>query len=208
MKVSAYSKELIGLLKMGGIIAHPADTCFGLAGDLMNEKALQKLQVIKGREAQKPMSIMLPLTLKTELSDYVRLDDFSSMVCDRLLPGPVTIVLPKGPKIPSFFFPETDSIGIRIPDDLQTQEILKEFNGPLITTSANLSGQPPCSSDEEVRKMFEGEKAQPDLIIEGVIAHDCLPSTVIKVEDGKVTILREGPIKISVLEKILQTKLT
>ena len=195
--------EVIALLKEGGIIAHPADTCYGLACDMMNEKALKKLQKIKGRDATKPMSIMLPAYLKPDISKYARLSDFAAMVCDALLPGPVTIVLPKGPRIPDYYFPEVDTIGIRMPYHLFTEDMLTQFHGPLITTSANLSGEPICCSHQEVIEAFAKSKFKPDLLVAGEIQHDCMPSTVIKVEKKKVTILREGPLKKEELEAIL-----
>src|SRR3989338_11663634 len=94
-------KQAVQILRQGGIIAHPADTCFGLAGDLMNPEALKKLQAMKGRSGAKPMSIMLPAPLKDHLEDYAILDDFTRIICEKLLPGPVTILLPKGPTIPA-----------------------------------------------------------------------------------------------------------
>lgn len=200
---AGHMPEVIALLKKGGVIAHAADTCFGLAADLMNEEALKKIQKIKGRDAKKPMSIMLPAYMKPSLSDYALLDDFAEGVCDKLLPGPVTIVLPKGPKIPAYYFPETDSIGIRILYDMFTEDLLTCFHGPLITTSANRSGKPPCCKHEEVAQIFRDKKYQPDLLVEGKIKHDCKPSTVIEVKNGKIRILREGPLKKEELEAIL-----
>lgn len=205
------------LLKSGGILAHPADTCFGLAGDLMKEEVLKKIQLIKGREADKPMSIMVSQAKSEErraessatkksstlhaprspLENYVLLDDFSRRVCAKLLPGPVTIVLPKGPKIPKWYFPETEWIGIRMVDDEQVNELLKAFGGPIITTSANLSSQPTCYTAEEVIEIFENQDHKPDGILMGEILEKKLPSTVIKVEDGKIIVLREGPLEIS-----------
>ena len=187
--------EAVKILKAGGVVAHPADTCFGLAADLMNEKALGKLQRIKGRDAGKPMSIMLPPHLVPRLGDYAVLDDFAETVCARLFPGPVTIVLPKGLKIPDYFFPDLKTIGIRIPYGTENSDLLMKFRQPMITTSANLSDHPVCCSCEDVIRAFEGSKYQPDLLLEGEIQGICMPSTVISPEGGKVTILREGPLK-------------
>jgi len=197
------TSEVVALLRSGGIVAHPADTCFGLAGDLMNEKALKKLQHIKGRDSSKPMSIMLPAYMKAMIEHYAILSDFARSVCDALLPGPVTIVLPKGPEIPGYFFPEIDTIGIRMPYDLFTEDLLTQFHGPLITTSANHSGEPVCCNHLEVMEIFKNSKLKPDLLVEGKIQHDCMPSTVIKVEKNKVTILRDGPLNKEELESIL-----
>ncbi len=200
-------KKAASVLQAGGIIAHPADTCFGLAGDLMNKSVLERLQLIKGRDEKKPMSIMLPAYMKPKISDYGIQNEFAEMVCEKLLPGLVTIVLPKGPKIPDYFFPEISTIGIRIPYDAETNDILTKFRGPIITTSANLAGQPVCSSCLDALAVFEGEKYKPDLFLEGEIHGSCLPSTVISLEDDKVTILRKGPLEKEQLEAILGTSI-
>lgn len=195
--------EAVRVLKAGGIIAHPADTCYGLAADLMNPDALRQLQELKGRDASKPLSIMLPAYLKPRLSDFAALNDFSEMVGDRLLPGPVTIILPKGPKIPDYFFPDLKTVGIRIPYDRMTNDMLTKFHGPLITTSANLSSQPVCCDAKEIRKTFEHKKHRPDLLLEGDIQNHCMPSTVISLKENRISILREGPLKREQLEAIL-----
>lgn len=215
MKKITRITQAVELLKSGGILAHPADTCFGLTGDLMNEEVLKKIQRIKGREADKPMSIFIPawsgeqraessaakksstLTApRLPLENFVLLDDFSRRIWDQYLPGPITIVLPKGPKIPKWYFPETEWIGIRIPDDEQVNELLKAFGGALITTSANLSSQPTCYTTEEVIKIFENQEHKPDGILMGEILEKKLPSTVIKIENGRIQVLREGPVKV------------
>ena len=195
--------KAVTVLKNGGIVAHPADTCFGLAADLTNPEALQALQAIKGRDGSKPMSIMFPAYLQAELGDYVLLDDFSEMVCNKLLPGPVTIVLPKGRLIPDYFFPQVHTVGIRIPYDLSVEDILTFFHGPLITTSANLSGKPVCCSCDDVRNTFKNQALKPDLLLRGRVHGLCLPSTVIRLGDEMVHVLREGPLKKDELKSIL-----
>ena len=195
--------EAVKILKKGGVIAHPADTCYGLAADLMNPEAVRKVQKIKGRDGNKPMSMMIPVIMKDDLADYAEMDDFSAMVCDELLPGPVTILLPKGPKIPDTFFPESPYIGIRIPYDMLTQDLLTAFHGPLITTSANLSGESPCATSEETEAIFKKHEDKPDFIFEGAVGNECLPSTVILVEDKAIKIMREGPMTKEQIEDIL-----
>ena len=199
--------KAVQVLRDGGIIAHPADTCYGLAGDLMNENILKKLQRIKGRDAKKPMSIMLPPYMKVELEEYASLNDFSEMVCEKLLPGPVTIILPKGPRIPDFYFPDIDTVGIRILYESLTNDLLTRFHGPLITTSANPSSQPVSFSCEEALIAFSDSEYQPDLFLSNENQRGCLPSTVISLKDDKITILREGPLKTGQIEAILGIKM-
>lgn len=191
------------VLKEGGVIAHPADTCYGLAADLMNPQALKNIQNIKGRDSGKPLSIMLAAYMKPKLGQFAQLNDFSEMVCEKLLPGPVTIILPKGPKIPDYFFPELETVGVRIPYDRMTNDLLTKFHGPLITTSANLSSQPVCCDAKEVMQVFEDQENRPDLLLEGDVQNHCMPSTVLSLEDDSIKILREGPLKKEQIEAIL-----
>ena len=200
-------RKAVSVLKDGGIIAHPADTCFGLAADLMNPKALKKLQDIKGRDRDKPMSIMLPSYMKPKLNEFVQCSEFADLICDKLFPGPVTLVLPKGPAIPDYFFPELDTVGIRIPYDQMTDRLLLGFHGPIITTSANLSDEPACGTCEEVLTSFEDKENQPDLILGGALQGSCLPSTVLKIDDNELQILRHGPLSKSYLEALLGVKI-
>lgn len=200
-------EHAIKLLKRGGVIAHPTDTCFGLAADAMNPEAVKRVQAIKGRDEAKPMSIMLPAMAMLDLEDYARLDGFTRDICNQLLPGPVTILLPKGLRIPRWYFPETDLIGIRVPYDPFTQDLLNAFKGPLVTTSANWSGKPVCCSHKEVAMQFKKRSAAPDLIFEGAMnPATCTPSTVILPEKGKIRITRPGAMKPKEIEGILGIK--
>lgn len=200
--------QAVQILKDGGVIAHPADTCYGLAADFRSPAGKKRLQEIKGRDGKNPMSIMLPAFMKADLADYAELDDFARMVADKLLPGPVTLLLPKGPEIPADYFPETPYIGIRIPYDALTQDILTAFKGPLITTSANISDEPALSTCGEVIKSFATFKTQPDLVFEGAVRNVCMPSTIVVVENGKVRLYRKGPMSQKQIEGILGVTLT
>jgi len=206
MKVLPYNsdtlKEAVSILKKGGVVAHPADTCFGLAADLMNPIAFKKVQDIKGRDAQKPMSIMISVTQQLKISRYAVLDDFSTYIIETLFPGAVTVILPKGPEIPDYYFPENPNIGIRVPMHNMTQDMLTAFKGPLITTSANPSGKKICLSHQEVIKVFKNNEFQPDLVIEGK-TNLREASTVIKPEKDHVKIIRKGPVTASQLGAIL-----
>jgi L-threonylcarbamoyladenylate synthase len=196
-------KEAVLLLKNGGIVAHPTDTCFGLACDLMNQKAVEKIQAIKGRDFKKPMSVMISVAQQLKMAKYVKLDDFSSFVTYKLFPGAVTLLLPKGPAIPDYFFPEERLIGLRVPMHNLTQDILTSFNGPLITTSANPSGKDICFTHEEAVEYFKKSEHKPDMVFQGEINSRHLASTVIEVKKNHIKIIRKGPITASQLGAIL-----
>lgn len=196
-------KEAVSILKAGGIVAHPADTCFGLTGDLTNRKAYEKIQDIKGRDESKPMSIMISVTEQIHIEKYVVLNDFSEMVVKKLFPSPVTLLLPKGKAIPDYYSPRHQLVGLRVPMHDLTQDLLRAFGGALITTSANCSGGGLCFQDEEVVDCFKGQAVQPDLIFEGEVKKYQQASTVIEVKEGHVTMWRKGPLTASYLESLL-----
>lgn len=196
-------KEAANLLKAGGIIAHPADTCFGLAGDLLNPAVYQKIQLIKGRNHQKPMSIMISVPEQFKIERYVQLNELSGFVAHKLFPSPVTLLLPKGPIIPDYYFPESSLIGLRVPLHDLTQDILRAFGGPLITTSANRSGTKLCFTHEEVVKNFKSREFMPDLVFEGKLTKHTQASTVLKLEKNHLQVIRKGPITASQLQAIL-----
>lgn len=194
--------QIIKALKQGGVIAHPADTCFGFTADPLNKNCVQKIQEIKGREKLKPMSIMIPEAKRELLEEWAVMTDFSKKLADQLLPGPVTLILPKGSAVPEYYFPETNLIGLRIPDHKPTQFILEAFDNPLITTSANPSGKPIVFDHQAIINYFEDHEHQPSLVVEGKLTEHHLASTVLKVEQDYVSILREGPITKKDLESM------
>jgi len=196
-------KEAVSILRQGGVIAHPIDTCFGLAGDLMNPEAFNKIQAIKGRNLQKPMSVMISVPEQVHIKKYVNLDAFSSFVVYKLLPSPVTVLLPKGPSIPGHYFPEATLIGLRVPLHDLTQDLLRAFKGPLITTSANLSGAGLCFKHQEVVEAFKKQPVQPDLVFEGEVINNDKASTIIAIEKDHIRLVRPGPITASQLKAIL-----
>ncbi|MBI5412451.1 threonylcarbamoyl-AMP synthase [Candidatus Peregrinibacteria bacterium] len=195
-------QEAIAILKKGGVVAYPADTCFGLAADMRNSEALNKIIGIKGRSDLKPMSVMFGRF--KELEGYIQYDDeLNRIVLENLFPGPYTIVLPKGPKVPVFYFRETNCLGVRIPNHALSLELIEGVKGPLITTSANRSGQPLTFSTDEVIKGLKNNEFLPDLIFEGEIRNQGGASTVLQIKDGKAILIREGIVKKTELERRL-----
>jgi len=196
-------KEAISILKQGGVVAHPIDTCFGLAGDLMNPDTFRKIQAIKGRNLLKPMSVMISVPEQLRIKKYVTLDAFSSFVTFKLFPGAITILLPKGPSIPAHYFPDTPMIGLRVPLHDGTQDLLRAFGGPLITTSANPSGGGLCFKHQQVVEAFKKQPIQPDIVFEGDVINNNKASTIIAIEKDHIRIVRPGPITASQLKAIL-----
>ena len=141
---------------------------------------------------QKPISIFL--NDKEDIEKYAHINDISKRIIDKFLPGPLTIILKKKETIPDIVSKEY--IGIRIPDSKIIRELAVV---PLTATSANLSGEEsPTSADE----ISEELKEKVDLIIDTGTCKYKTPSTIIKIVDDNVELIREGAIPFEKIKKI------
>lgn len=155
-------KEAVRILKEGGVVAHPTDTCFGLAADVFNKEAVQKVAHIKKTSIQKPFSVLI-----SGLDDLVRVARVTQEQMEfvyKYLPGPYTVIVPKNDHCNYQSFERT--IGVRIPKHELSVEIVKKLGNPVTTTSANITGSDPAYSAREVEAIFAREKLQPDLILD------------------------------------------
>ena len=177
-------QEAIAVLKNGGVIAHPTDTCYGLATDINNEKALKKLYNTKQMPLDKPVSILVR-SLEEALK-YGEFCDLAVRMAGEFWPGPLTLVVPRKDNLSKTLNSNADYIGLRVIDEPVSVALLEAMNSPLSTTSANLHGQPTPFSVSEIT-------AEPDLVIDvGDLKEHHKPSTVIHVEKGRATTLRQG----------------
>ncbi|MDD5454283.1 MAG: L-threonylcarbamoyladenylate synthase [Candidatus Ratteibacteria bacterium] len=213
------------VLEKGGIIALPTETVYGLVADLFSEKAIRKIYEIKGRDFSKPLSVFVPDVEKISL--YVeKFPDFAYKLMKKFCPGPLTVVLKKkiGLNVPL----KTETLGFRIPDNSVPLALLKGY-GPLVSTSANISGKKDALNAEEVKSYFDGKI---DLILDGgstivktqhqsearcwtspvpsaieAVADWCgVPSTVIDCTGHSPKIIREGKIKKKDIEEIIENQ--
>lgn len=172
------------VLRQGGVVAHPTDTCYGLAADIFNEKALRHLYEMKGMAPEKPVSILV-----RSLEEAKRFGKFSPLALElakRFWPGPLTLVVPRTSELPAFLNPGVNEVGIRFIDEPFSVAMLAEFGGPVTTTSANAHGKP---SPYEVSEI----SVKPDAILDGgELNRAQKPSTLIWVVEEKAEILREG----------------
>jgi len=156
-------KKAAQIIKEGGIVAFPSDTCYGLAADAKNKKAVEKIFKIKNRPEQKPISVIVS-NLKMA-QKYALIDKNIEKEFKKSLPGPYTIILP-AKKQAKIFTKFKKTISIRIPDFLLTKTLSLKLKSPYTATSANISGEPPAWSAKEVIKTFEKQKYKPDLILD------------------------------------------
>lgn len=177
-------------LKQGGVIAYPTDTCYGLGADMVNYFGLQRLYRLKGRNYNKPISVIVKSIDK--IKQMTEVDDSRENFLKKYLPGPITVVL-LNLDYQSF---EHISIGLRMPKYKITQLLAENFNRPFATTSANVSELNPCYSAEEIVYQFQSRKYQPDLILDAGRLEKNPPSTVVDLIKWPPRVLRQGGLKI------------
>ena len=180
-------------LKKGGIIAFVTDTVWGIGCLPNNEKAVKKIYQIKHREIKKPLILMS--NKFNYLKKYIENNSQEMMnnLVKKYFPGALTIVSKKSNLTPVFLTSNMSTIGIRVPDNIIFQKICNIIDGHVLaTTSANISGNPSGKSFQDVNNEL-GDKV--DYIFEDyVFKAKGLESTVIKIENNKIDILRQGAI--------------
>ncbi|MDE0427511.1 MAG: L-threonylcarbamoyladenylate synthase [Candidatus Poribacteria bacterium] len=181
--------EAVQCLKSGGIIAIPTDTVYGLAADPFNPDAVQRLYTVKGRPDGKPIPLVL-----SSVADVHRvsqnLPEFCFHLTDRFWPGGLTIVIEAKDLLP-VLTAGGNTVGVRIPDNPLLLQILRTFGGPAAITSANLSGEPPATSPEEIGEELA---SRIDMIVDGGKTPGPIPSTVYDISVSPPVIRRHGVI--------------
>jgi len=179
-------KDTVSVLKDGGVILYPTDTIWGLGCDASNEKAIQKIIQIKHRDANK--SFVLLMTDLKQLYKYIAnpLPHLQEIV--KSFQTPTTLIYPGAINLPSCLFGPDGSIAVRITKDTFCRSLIKRLRQPIVSTSANLSGEP---SPNYFQMVTESIHEQVDYVVQFRQDDRSIqdPSTILKLcDDG--TLLR------------------
>ncbi len=186
-------KEAVKVLKRGGIIVYPTETAYGLGADFLNLKAIAKIYKIKGRNFKKPLAVLVSSLAMAKR--FVSFNKVSSALAKKYWPGPLTIILNfKIQILKEFRIKNYKTLGLRISSNKLATLIVRKLGKPLTSTSANISGKLDCYSVDEIESQFEKRKYKPDLIIDAGRLPKRKASTVVKITDGQIKILRKGKI--------------
>ncbi|MBI2936028.1 MAG: threonylcarbamoyl-AMP synthase [Chloroflexi bacterium] len=190
--------EAVSLVRQGGVVAYPTDTVYGLGADAFNEAAIEKVFAIKGR----PLGMPLPLLLASaeELGQVTsETPPLVASLAARFWPGALTLVLPKGPRVPAALASRGWTVGVRVPDHPVPRELVRRLGSPITGTSANRSGGPEATTEEDVRRQLGGLV---DLIIVGGPRPRGVTSTVLDLTGPAPRIVRAGAIPKEALEEV------
>lgn len=183
-------KQISDVFKKGGIIAYPTETFYGLGVDPFNESAIKKLFVLKGRDPDKPISILVK-DKNMLLAVVEEIPPAAEKLIKKFWPGPLTIIFKAKKTVPSAITGNTGKIAVRISSNPITQKLLEIIDSPITTTSANPSGKKSPVIVKEVKDYF-GDKI--DLLIDGGLLSGKLGSTIVDTTERELKITRQGEI--------------
>ncbi len=183
MEIDSIVKDI----KDGLIIIMPTDTTYGIVCDATNLEAVKRVYEIKKRDFSKPLIILV--------SDYNMLNDYAFINTDlekeiihKYWPGPLSILFKKKDSISDLVTANSPMVAVRIPLDNGLRDIIKKVNKPIIASSANISGSDVITNIKEIEKDL---LASIDKVYDGGKIN-CLPSTLIKITNNNIVILRDG----------------
>lgn len=202
LKKNKNSKKLeipANIIKQGGIVVFPTETVYGIGTNGLNKEAVERLYMIKKRSLNKPISLLV--------SDFEMIEKIAKniteveyRIMEKFFPGPLTIILSKQDIVPNIVTSGGDTVGIRMPEEVTSRKLIEYAGVPIAAPSANISGKPSGIDLQEIIKEF-GDKV--DYYIDGGKSKIGISSTIVKVENNAIKILREGSISKKEIENII-----
>ena len=190
------------ILRDNGVVCFATETVYGLACNANSDLAVEKLYRIKERDLQKPVAVFVKDLIVAKR--FLKFNSLENKIAQNFMPGMITLVLEK--KITNnqqiFVSPllnnGNSSLGLRIPNHQFCLKLLNTFDGIIAVTSANISNCKSATSLKDVTKYFQDKV---DLIVDGGVCEYKIASTVLKVENNQINILREGLINKELIKK-------
>lgn len=181
--------KISDVITSSGLVISPTDTIYGIMGDALNEDVIRRVFDVKQRPYNKPLLLLMDSFEMVE--QYTEeLSEMEKKLMHKFWPGLVTFILKKNDKISNLITSGNDTVGVRIPDNNDLLEIIRRLKRPVVSTSANITETPVITCIE----MLEADIVNSVDYIEdgGLIENES--STIIKVNEKDIKILREGKI--------------
>ena len=177
-------------IRKGELVAFPTETVYGLGADAFNERAVARVFEVKGRPANNPLPVQI-----ASIGDLPKLavdiPGAARRLMDAFFPGPLTLVLCASPHVPHIVTAGTGKVGVRMPDHPVALALIREAGTPIVAPSANISGQSPPTTAEEVLAYLDGKI---ELILDSGPARLKVVSTVVDLAERPYKVLRRGAI--------------
>ena len=182
----SFDEEVVKLLQAGGAGLLPSDTVYGLSCRALDRAAVERLHKLKNRGADKPFIVLIS---DIKMLDLLSIPPGSADLVKRYWPGPLSVVFNSA--APDFLARGTGSLAVRLPNYPKLLELIDK-TGPLISTSANFRGEKTVKSVAEAERLF-GDRL--DFYVDAGEL-DNPPSTLARINDAKLEIIRPGAVKI------------
>ncbi len=185
------------ILREGGLVAFPTETVYGLGANALDSTAAAKIYAAKGRPSDNPLIIHLARVEDAE--KYCYTSALFYKLAAAFMPGPLTVVMKKRDCVPSTVTGGLDTVAVRVPANEWARRLIEAAGVPVAAPSANLSGKPSPTQPEHVIEDMNGRS---DMIICGGSCDIGVESTIVKIDDGKMTLLRPGGVTLEMLSLI------
>jgi L-threonylcarbamoyladenylate synthase len=183
-------QEAAKWIRIGGLLAIPTDTLYGLAGDPFNRQAVARIFAVKGRGAERALPL-IAASLPQVVAHFGPLEPAAARLAECFWPGPLTLLLPAPASLASGVTGGTGRVGVRVPADRVARDICQAADRPITATSANRSGAPPTADPDEVERVLGADL---DLLVDAGPTPGGPPSTIVDVSERGITLIREGAI--------------
>lgn len=191
-------KEAAKCIKNGELVLFPTETVYGIGANALNEKAVNKIFEAKGRASDNPLIV--------HISDYYMLEDLvqnigkvEQKLINKFWPGPLTIIFDRKKCVPNNVTAGLDTVGIRMPSNEIARRLIEYSRFPIAAPSANISGRPSGTKIEDIIEELDGKV---EYILDAGKTDIGVESTVIRVKDRRVHILRPGKITAEDIKKL------
>lgn len=192
-------KDVAKIINDGKVVVFPTETVYGIGVNGLEVDAIEKLYKIKGRDYNKPISLLV--------SSYEMIESVANIVSpmekriiENFFPGPITLVLDKKDVVPDILTAGTNTVGIRMPDSEFCLRLIDYVGKPIATSSANISGR---ESGVDIENIYAQFGDMVDLYVDNDEERSDISSTVVRVVGEELVILRSGAIsKEDIMKKI------
>ncbi len=186
-------EQAVEVLRNGGVIIYPTDTVYAFGCDIFQARALEKICKFRGIDPRKA-NLSIVCSDLSHLSEFAKVDNNTFKLMKRLLPGPFTFILNRSNKLPKLF-KERSEVGIRVPDNNITIELVKALGNPILSASLRDDDDDVLEYLTDPELMSEKYYNEVDLVIDGGFGN-IKPSTVIDCTGDEPAIVRQGKGKV------------
>jgi len=193
----------------GGLVAMPTETVYGLGGDAEDPEAVARIYAAKGRPADHPLIVHLADAALVDDGWAVEVPGWARLVAAACWPGPLTLVLRRGPRAGDHVTGGQDTVGLRVPSHPVALELLRRFGGGVAAPSANRFGRvSPTDADHVVAELADVLVVGRDVVLDGGPSHVGVESTIVDCTGTAPRLLRPGAVGTEEIEAVTGLEVT